>query len=225
MEFVPAWDPLLRRSVKKVLMRAEGVSQNTRSTCRQMRDFASGKTAPKDSTQPMRLVGLAAPQVGIDRAITYVNVTEGGEWTNNLRLLINPNPLEVWGEDEPVEWWHRCFSCETLATVRSLPRYLRLEYFDLAGMCQRWTIDGKVDGPRQLHVVTHEIEHLLGIRHMDVLEPGRTIFSVEDAECTDFTRRFIDGTYQEWPSTVAPEAWPEMLAGRPWRHLITNRAV
>jgi|GEM_PF-5564134 len=221
--FVPPTFGLLRREVAAVPPESFGLQRVT-NACTQIRNFASGLTAPLGETRPKRLVGIAAPQVGINMAIVYVNVTVGGEWTDDLRLLINPRILRTWGEDEPVDWWHGCYSTGVLVSFRSLPRYVEIEYYDEMGVRHTWIIDGRVDGPRQLHVVRHEIEHLLGIRHVDAaIQTGAPICVVEDGERPAFDALFHAGG-RMWPRTVPPTAWYEMLAGRPWRHLIEETA-
>lgn len=183
-------------------------------------DFAQGRTAPKGATRPMRLVGVSANQLGIDRAFVYVNLTSEGEWTNELRLMVDPRIVRVWGEDEPVAWWHGCFSTGCLITVQELPRYMEVEYYDADGQLHSWTIDGVVDGARQLHVVWHEIEHTRGKRHVDhAVENGAPIFIVLTSERKAFNQRFLDGR-RDWHRILPAEGWREILASREWRYLI-----
>jgi len=169
-----------------------------------------------------RLVGISANQVGINDAFVFVCITEEGEWTDELRLMVNPRIKKVWGHDEMIDWWHGCFSTGCLVTIQSLPRFMEVEYYDRNGRLCTWVIDGVKDGARQLHVAWHEIEHTTGMRHVDhAIKLELPIYVLLTHERRGFNAAFLAGR-RDWHRTLPPEGWYAMLGNRAWRYLVNS---
>jgi len=223
VEFLPAHHELLSRPAKPVSIDTLH-SQGFRDVCAEVHDVASGQTAPKGQTRPRRLVGAAAVQFGIDLAFAYVNITEGGEWTDKLRLMINPRVTHARGSYDPVEFWHGCFSAPDLITIVALPRFMTVDYLNEEGRLALLKIDGKHD-PRLLHVAWHQINHLRGIRHPDVAaKEDRPVFVVYANEREEFHLQFSAGR-RRWRRTLEmPAGWDAMKQNHDWRQYIRETA-
>lgn len=207
LSFLPMGHPLLSKRAAPVALDVIG-SPEMRELYERLHEFAMGRTAKLGTTRPRRLVGVSANQVGIDHAFVYVCVTEGGEWTDNLLLMINPRCVRTWGHEESVDFAHGCFSTESFITVQTLSRFMEVEYYDADGVLHNWVIDAQRDGARQLHVVRHEIEHVHGFRHTDLaITQGQPwIFVVGPHEMAEF-QQMVAEKRRDWPRRVSPEEY------------------
>lgn len=219
MEFIEPAHPLLRRPVKSVLVN-HIPDVSVQEACDEMIEFATGMTVP--DRHGGRLVGLAAPQVGIDYAIALVDLATPTGWSGEMRVLINPRIVRAWG-DQTVKWWHGCYSTGDLVTIAELPQFMEVEYYDRTGVKHTWVIDGVVDGPRLLHVVWHEIRHVWGLRHPDHAVQMRTpIFVLPPEERMPFHEIFLATGKALCPRTLQAEGWEAMKLGWGWRNFIVE---
>lgn len=110
-------------------------------------------------------IGLAAPQVGIDKRIVVVDVAREESDRNPLRLI---NPELVWTSDDSIAMEEGCLSLpEQFAEVKR-PSAVRLRYLDEAGSAQEIEADGML-----ARCLQHEVDHLDGILFVDHLSPLR----------------------------------------------------
>ncbi len=94
-------------------------------------------------------VGLAGPQVGVDRRIILVDVGD------ELHVLVNPEIL-AWGpENEFFE--EGCLSLPEVTVMVERPTSVVVEYLDLDNQKQRQEYGGLL-----ARVVQHEMDHLSG---------------------------------------------------------------
>ncbi|MDE6977524.1 MAG: peptide deformylase, partial [Lachnospiraceae bacterium] len=112
-------------------------------------------------------VGLAAPQVGVLKRITVIDVT--GE---DPILLINPVILEMSGEQTGNE---ACLSVPGKTGVVTRPNYVKVKAYD--EHMQPFEIEGTELLARAF---CHEIEHLDGHLYVERVEGELT--DMEDAE-------------------------------------------
>lgn len=169
-------NPILRQPTEAVT-RAELRTNQMQETIESLLDFVYGhnnKGGGRKRSRPMT-VGLSAPQVGIGRRISAVDMAIGQKHYSDIRVLINPviikhsktlesrregcvNLPQVWG---PVERW----------------RTITVTALDRSG--SKLTIEAKGWAAALLQ---HEIDHLDGILYIDrladpsqadLLEPGR----------------------------------------------------
>lgn len=104
-------------------------------------------------------MGIAAPQIGIDRAAALVRTPEGETIT-----LVNPVVIEETPGDEQYE------GCLSFFDVRGMvprPMSLHVEHQDLDGT-RRITVYER--GVARL--VAHELDHLQGVLYTDRMRPG-----------------------------------------------------
>ncbi|HZR14804.1 MAG TPA: peptide deformylase [Acidimicrobiia bacterium] len=102
-------------------------------------------------------VGLAAPQVGVQRRLFTYDVGEGPE------VLINPEIVESTGEWEFEEG---CLSIPGYAFEVVRPRVVTVRGLDLEGNEKTFEADDYLG-----RVMQHELDHLDGVLMLDRLEP------------------------------------------------------
>ena len=107
-------------------------------------------------------VGLAAPQVGIDLAMTVIDVShlEGEEDTKPL-TLINPKILD---SHDSIIFEEGCLSIPHIRAEVERPETIFVEYQDLDLNPQTVELEGYV-----ARVAQHEIDHLNGVLFIDHL--------------------------------------------------------
>lgn len=107
-------------------------------------------------------IGLAAPQVGIDLALTVIDISMiEGEEDNKPLLLINPKIADSHGN---VIIEEGCLSIPTVRADVERPEEIFIEYHDLDLNPQTIELDGVMS-----RVAQHEIDHLNGVLFIDHL--------------------------------------------------------
>lgn len=120
------------------------------------------------------ILAMAAIQLGIPKRIVYlkntnldivnkmqVNIaTEDELLYNEARVLINPTILKKEGL---TEYWEACASCLDNCGLVFRPYKLEVEYFDINGVKYIEEFKGF-----EATVLSHEIDHLDGILHIDI---------------------------------------------------------
>lgn len=110
---------------------------------------------------------LAAVQIGIPKRIVYLKNTnpdislEEKEY-NESKLLINPKIISRKGK---TEYWEACLSCLDNMGLVIRPYEINLEYYDIKGNKHKEKFEGFSST-----VLSHELDHLDGILHMDIAE-------------------------------------------------------
>jgi peptide deformylase len=140
--------PVLRKVASPVVAFDEGLARIVEAMFRRMRES--------------RGVGLAAPQVGLDRRILVLNPT--GEEADD-QVLVNPTITGLAGE--PTLFDEGCLSFPGIFAQVRRPERCTVEAFDVAG--QR--IEREFDGFTS-RIVQHEHDHLEGILLVDRMSPA-----------------------------------------------------
>ena len=110
---------------------------------------------------------LAAVQIGIPKRMVYLkNTTLDVPLTdkkhNEGKVLINPVIISSKGE---TKFWEACLSCLDNVGLVSRPYEMVVEYYDAKG-----NLHTDVFEEFEATVLSHEIDHLDGILHMDIAE-------------------------------------------------------
>ena len=109
---------------------------------------------------------FAAIQIGIPKRIVYLKNTDLNEIGNNehdeSKILINPVIIERKGH---TKYWEACLSCLDNMGLVSRPYEVKLEYYDENKILHKDTFKGF-----EATVLSHELDHLDGILHIDVAE-------------------------------------------------------
>lgn len=122
------------------------------------------------------VMAMAAVQLGIPKRIVYLKntnldivnkmqteyATQEEKNYNESRILINPIIISKEGL---TEYWEACASCLDNCGRVLRPYKMTLEYFDINGNKHSENFEGFAST-----VLSHEIDHLDGILHMDVAE-------------------------------------------------------
>jgi peptide deformylase len=120
-------------------------------------------------------VGLAAPQVGQDIALSIIEIKPTPYRPNAEQAslaIINPEIVEMYGRRAPM--WEGCISFGTsrvnfpyAQTVRY--KKIRLKYFDERGVLHAKDFEGLL-----AHVIQHEVDHLNGVLFVDRVKDTST---------------------------------------------------
>jgi peptide deformylase len=112
-------------------------------------------------------MGIAAPQLGIGRAVALVRTPDG-----ETIALINPRVIETTPGDEQYE------GCLSFFDVRGMvrrPLVLHVEHQDVDGERRITIFD---HGTARL--VAHEVDHLYGVLYTDRMQPSRSPIPVSE---------------------------------------------
>ena len=104
-------------------------------------------------------VGLAAPQVGIDRRVIVVDVTREDEQRTPYRMA-NPEVVQV--SDSLANYEEGCLSLPQHYEEVTRPDRARIRFLDEAGGAREIEVEGML-----ATCIQHEIDHLDGILFVD----------------------------------------------------------
>jgi len=139
------------RRLKTVCKPVETVDDGLRATLRDM--LETMYRAPG--------IGLAAPQVGLDRRAIVVDITRKGESRRPMCLV---NPSIVWKSDDVATMDEGCLSLPDVFVDVDRPERVRIDYLDQHGEPRQVEADGLLS-----RCLQHEIDHLDGVLHVDYL--------------------------------------------------------
>ena len=109
---------------------------------------------------------LAAVQIGIPKRIVYLKNTNldkvGDKEYNESRVLINPTVLSKKGK---TKYWEACLSCLNNMGLVVRPYEMDVHYYDIDGKEHEEKFEGF-----ESTVLSHELDHLDGMLHMDIAE-------------------------------------------------------
>lgn len=152
------------------------------------------------------VVALASVQIGIPKRIVYLKNTnleileklndgsanEEERTYNEARVLINPVVLERMGL---TTYWEACESCMDYTGLVKRPYKIVVEYENEKREKQKETFTGF-----EATVLSHELDHLDGILHIDIAEEVRNI-PVEERKALRKKEGYIilskTGNYEE----------------------------
>ena len=126
-------------------------------------------------------LALAGVQIGIPKRIIYLKntnlevinrknnneETEDDKHYNEARILINP---KIISREGLTEYWEACASCLDNTGRVKRPYKLVIEYYDIEENKHTETFEGF-----ESTVLSHELDHLDGILHIDVAEEVLTM--------------------------------------------------
>lgn len=105
-------------------------------------------------------IGLAAPQIGVNRRVAVIDLSVGAD-PEALLVLVNPVILESAGEQKEEEG---CLSIPDISERVLRPARVRVRAADVAGRVREIEGDGLL-----ARALCHEIDHLDGLLFVDRL--------------------------------------------------------
>ena len=151
------------------------------------------------------MVGLAAPQVGIDLRIILVDMGIGADRQQPGQLQAFINPEIIWHSDEIVMEREGCFSTGDIYGI--VPRYhaIRVRAYDRDGNQSIVEYTGF-----RARIFQHEIDHINGIRFPDRVGCDGLLHWVKEEERTQYR-----DNWQNWPNRCPFSSWETMKSGMP----------
>lgn len=110
-----------------------------------------------------RVMAMAAVQLGIPLRLVYLKKTDLDrleEEYNESRILINPVIIKREGL---TRFWEACASCLDYTGLVERPYRIEIEYYDVNGHKHHEIFEGF-----ESTVLSHEMDHLDGILHIDI---------------------------------------------------------
>ncbi len=111
---------------------------------------------------PKRIVYLKKTDIEIIRKEQFDSTTKEEENYNEAKVLINP---VITLKEGLTTYWEACASCLDNMGLVKRPYRIVVEYFDIDGKFHKDTVEGF-----RSTVLSHEIDHLDGILHIDIAE-------------------------------------------------------
>jgi peptide deformylase len=150
------------------------------------------------------MVGLAAPQIGINKQIILVDTSPALSLEmSTLKAYINPTI--TWQSEEQELDREGCYSVDS-RICGMLPRSVKitLTAYDRTGALITEELTGL-----PARIFQHEVDHLNGIRFPDrVVSGGGKLLWIEPDQFQNFRQN-----WRTWPHEVSPDRWLEMKTG------------
>ncbi len=171
--YVPTHNPILHKPAQAIL--PEDILNEVNQDCiKTMLKIAADENA---DTAMRGMVGLAAPQIGIDKRIILVTSGFDLEEREIDAMKCYINPVIISHGDEIEEGREGCFSIQNI--VGLVPRYLTVtvEAFNEKGEAITETFTGFL-----ARVMQHEVDHLNGCLFPERVKIEKNLHWVEDSE-------------------------------------------
>ncbi|MGM1060640.1 peptide deformylase [Saccharothrix sp. Mg75] len=164
-------DPLLRRTARSFDLPAE--AEDVRRVITELHSAAQRIAGAHNFGKGM---GVAAPQIGIDRAAALVRPPG----TDQVITLLNPRIIETSAETD--EQYEGCLSFFDVRCLIPRPLHIHVEHTDITGEPKITVFERGM-----ARLVAHEVDHLHGILCHDHLPDGRQPTPIEQYRGTGHT--------------------------------------
>lgn len=195
-------DPVLTKVAEDVPP-SEIQSKEIQTIIDEMLSVASG--ARDGDVNKRKMVGLAAPQMGISKKIILVDVEVDAQRKNLGKIKAYINPKIVWRSDDLEEGREGCFSIDD-HVMGIVPRStaVKISAFDRNG-----TPVFEEHFGFTARIFQHEIDHLQGIRFPDRIGEKGILHWVEKDEYLAYRE-----SWKTWPKRCPYTTWLAMREGR-----------
>lgn len=155
------------------------------------------------------VMAMASVQVGIPLRLIYLKKTDLNRLEddyNEERVLINPKIIK---EEGLTRYWEACASCLNYTGLVERPYKIEVEYYDIEGKKHREIFEGF-----ESTVLSHEIDHLNGILHIDIALKIRELTKEERKELRKKEPYQIiqkDGEYTPTKQRISPKTLKEFV--------------
>lgn len=199
--FLPAHHPLLNEESTNICP-CHIESLEIQNTIDLMLAIAQEKT--KNLSEPF-FVGLAAPQIGIEKSLILVDTAATGTFVErslpNFAIFINPQI--IWASENELKWPERCCSTGPISGIVPRKEKILIRAYDREGNLITQEFDGYVAS-----ILQHEIDHLDGIRFPERILNKEDLHWVEEEEISEYQL-----LWKEWKKHCPFEKWIEMKNG------------
>lgn len=179
---------------------AEIASDETQRLVDEMLKIANGT---QGDTKRRTMVGLAAPQLGIDKRIIVVDIASTGMGeTPDLRAYINPKIINSSGQTE--QGREGCFSTGNVCGIVERSSSVTIEAYDRSGnsLSEKWD-------SFTARIFQHEIDHLEGIRFPERITDDKKLHWVEPELFGEYRVHWA-----EWSELCPRATWEAIKAGK-----------
>ncbi len=124
-------------------------------------------------------IGIAAPQVGIDRQVAIIELMGFNRYGEevNLPLTAFINPKISFLTEETQGFWEGCLSVPGLRGFVERPKKIKVIYLDPNGKEQELIAEGFL-----ATVLQHELDHLDGVLYVDRVKDPKLLSYQEEFE-------------------------------------------
>lgn len=200
--FLPPESPLLQQPARPVPPEAIGSAPVEQAIAALFR-VAAGQRRPGN----MQLVGLAAPQIGIDLAIILVDTSVREDRTGWGELEVYLNPVVIWQSVERELGREGCFSVDRrVSGIVERPTSIRVSAVDRSGQPLELALSGFT-----ARIFQHEIDHLDGVRFPDRVGPDGVLHWVPAEQAGRYRAH-----WRQWPWRFPWRSWQAMKQGLPY---------
>ena len=170
-----------------------------------MYEIAYGET--KDRSKAV-MVGLAAPQIGIQKRIILVDLAATGIFTEEtqppppkIKEFINPEIL--WQSDEKEIWREGCYSTGRVCGLVPRSKNVLIRSYDRDGNISTQEFTGYT-----ARIFQHEIDHLDGIRFPDRIDNDDDLHWVDPHAISQYRI-----SWATWETKYPRKTWDGMKHG------------
>lgn len=215
LNFIDPTDPRLNQPAKEVSLR-ELRSVDCQNLIMAMLELAGYEADPSQTQKKSRLVGLAAPQVGVMKRIVVIDTryeaydSKMGRYEENCGKLAKTgfevliNPEIVWSSEEKDSIPQGCFSVPShLMGLVKRPSAVKVKALNADGK----KIEKHYQG-YPAHIVQHEIDHLDGIRFPERLSSCTDLHLLNKAQIEEYRKN-----WKQWPNHGSEETLNQLKAG------------
>lgn len=155
------------------------------------------------------IMAMASVQLGIPLRLIYLKKTDLNrldEEYNEERVLINPKIIK---EEGLTRYWEACASCLNYTGLVERPYKIEVEYYDIEGKKHQEIFEGF-----ESTVLSHEIDHLDGILHLDIALDIKELTKEERKELRKKEPYQIiqkDGEYNPTKQRINPKKLKEFV--------------
>lgn len=147
------------------------------------------------------MVGLAAPQIGIQKRIILVDQkAEGTGKIGNIKIYVNPKI--IWSSRKKENWYEGCYSIPGVCGVVS-----RSVAIKICG----YTDSGKFITEKHrgytARIFQHEIDHLEGVRFPDLITDPKKLHRVKKSAFVSYRN---EQAWRNWPDKYPLRKWQQI---------------
>jgi peptide deformylase len=142
-------------------------------------DFTQLVSDLQDSMKHYGGIGIAAPQIGVDRQIAIIELLGFNRYGEevNLASTVFINPVIEFLTEEEQGFWEGCLSVPGLRGFVERPKKIKVTYMDIMGEAAEIIAEGFL-----ATVLQHELDHLQGVLYVDRVRDPKLMAYQEEFE-------------------------------------------